>query len=108
MMRLAILFGFILAACGGGSDAAPKTPSKGHHETELPGSIDEAQDELYRARSEIEQASECQQLCRAFASMRRAQAALCALTGDDDPRCALAKQTVAENAKRVAKCGCAN
>jgi hypothetical protein len=99
------LFFVLVAGCGGPD--APKSPdSTTHRETELPGTIDEAQDELYRARSEIEQSSQCEQLCRAFASMKRAQAALCVLTGEDDPRCTLAKQTVEENAKRVAKCSC--
>jgi hypothetical protein len=95
----------VLASCGG-PEKSSESPSNMHRETELPGTIDEAQDELYRARSEIEQSNQCEQLCRAFASMKRAQAAICVLTGEDDPRCALAKQTVEENAKRVAKCSC--
>ena len=49
---------------------------------------------------------ECSNLCRAFTSMQRAQAVICRLAGDGDPRCADAKRVVEDNAKRVAHCGC--
>ena len=104
-MRPTLAVALVLIACGG-SDVSPKTPSKTHDENELPGTLEEAESELGNAKSDIEKASECEQLCRALASMRRATAAICVLVGEDDARCALAKQTVADNAKRVAKCGC--
>lgn len=52
------------------------------------------------------QETECARMCRAFASMQRAQTALCRMAGDDDTRCAEAKKVVEDNAKRVAHCGC--
>jgi hypothetical protein len=52
--------------------------------------------------------SPCDTSCRAIASMRRAVAVLCRLTGDDDSRCTDAKQTLAESERRVAACGCSN
>lgn len=51
-------------------------------------------------------ADECTNLCRAFSSMQRAQAAICRLAGEGDPRCADAKRVVEDNAKRVAQCRC--
>lgn len=51
-------------------------------------------------------ADECTNLCRAFSSMQRAQAAICRLAGDSDPRCVEAKKVVEDNAKRVAQCSC--
>jgi len=51
-------------------------------------------------------ASECAMPCRAIASMRRSVAALCRLTGEDDPRCVAAKKTLEEGERRVARCGC--
>lgn len=102
MRHVVFLF---LASCGG-SDRPATAPSKAPNDRELPGTLDEAESELARATSDIQQATECEQLCRAFASMQRAQAALCVLTGEDDPRCQHAKATVEENAKRVAKCSC--
>ena len=95
----------LLVACGG-ADQAPKSPTSTHHDNELPGTLDEAEADLVRSKAEVEQASECEQLCKAFQSMRRAQAAMCVLTGEDDPRCQHAKQTVEDAAKRVAKCSC--
>jgi hypothetical protein len=53
------------------------------------------------------QESDCARMCRAFASMQRAQAALCRMAGEHDPRCTEAKKTVAASAQRVAGCGCA-
>lgn len=50
--------------------------------------------------------TDCQRMCRAFASMQRAQTALCRMAGEDDPRCTEAKKVVEDNAKRVAQCGC--
>lgn len=52
------------------------------------------------------QETECTRLCRAFASMQRAQVALCRMAGDEDPRCAEAKKVVEDSAQRVAHCGC--
>jgi hypothetical protein len=52
------------------------------------------------------QENECTRLCRAFASMQRAQVALCRMAGDEDPRCAEAKKVVEDSAQRVAHCGC--
>jgi hypothetical protein len=52
--------------------------------------------------------SACETSCRAITSMRRAVAVMCKLTGDDDPRCADAKHTLAENERRVAACGCSD
>jgi hypothetical protein len=52
------------------------------------------------------QETECQRMCRAFASMQRAQAALCRMAGDDDVRCTDAKKVVEDSARRVAHCGC--
>lgn len=101
-MRHAILL--LLVACGS-SDKPANAPSS-QEDRELPGTLDEAESELARSTNAMQLATECEQLCRAYASMRRAQAALCVLTGEDDPRCQHAKQTVEENAKRVAKCSC--
>ncbi len=52
------------------------------------------------------QENECTRLCRALASMQRAQVALCRMAGDEDPRCAEAKKVVEDSAQRVAHCGC--
>jgi hypothetical protein len=52
--------------------------------------------------------SPCDTSCRAIASMRRAVAVLCRLTGDDDARCVEAKHTLADSEQRAAACGCAN
>jgi hypothetical protein len=91
----------------GGSDQPAKAPGGGeHNDMELPGTIEEAQDELQKSKLQVESASECDQLCKAFSSMRRSAAAMCVLTGQDDPRCAAAKQTVDDASKRVAKCSC--
>lgn len=94
------------SACGGSDRPATNPEKRTEHDTELPGTMEEAQTELQKAKMEVESASECEQLCKAFASMRRSQAAICVLVGDEDARCAVAKQTVADSAKRVAKCGC--
>ena len=93
------------SSCGG-SDQPARNPEKTEHDTELPGTMEEAQTELQKAKMQVESASECEQLCKAFASMRRSQSAICVLVGDEDPRCTVAKQTVSDSAKRVAKCGC--
>jgi hypothetical protein len=50
--------------------------------------------------------SDCARMCRAFASMQRAQAALCRMAGEDDPQCVDAKKVVADSAQRVARCAC--
>jgi hypothetical protein len=52
--------------------------------------------------------SPCDTSCRAIASMRRAVAVLCRITGDEDERCTDARRTLAESEQRVAACGCAN
>ncbi|MEB2310997.1 MAG: hypothetical protein OZ928_04070 [Polyangiaceae bacterium] len=50
--------------------------------------------------------SSCETTCRAFGSLRRAADAVCRLAGDDDSRCARGRKLVADNAQRVAACGC--
>ena len=61
-----------------------------------------------RPRTEAEKKAEspCVTACRAFASLERAAGAVCRLAGEADERCARAKATVEENARRVARCGC--
>jgi hypothetical protein len=50
--------------------------------------------------------SPCASACRAFASLDRAAGAVCRLAGESDARCLRAKQSVKENAQRVASCDC--
>jgi hypothetical protein len=57
-------------------------------------------------RGASEPPSECVMPCRAIASMRRSVAALCRLSGEDDPRCVNARKTLEEGERRVARCGC--
>jgi len=112
--------GFV--ACGGGT-----APESKMAEPREPQTAEDAQREFDAARAELESKpatmgaaaheesqpdhpqaheSDCARLCRAFQSMQRAQAALCRLAGEEDPRCAQAKAQVAESAKRVVQCAC--
>jgi len=50
--------------------------------------------------------SACRRVCSAIGSMRRSANAICDLAGEDDPRCADARDTVEENERRVADAGC--
>lgn len=48
----------------------------------------------------------CGSVCDALASMRRASDAICDLAGEDDPRCATARDKLAGNEKRIEGRGC--
>ena len=48
----------------------------------------------------------CVNACKAFASLKRAAAAVCRLAGDSDARCKRAQTIVHENEARVAVCKC--
>jgi hypothetical protein len=50
--------------------------------------------------------SGCAEACKAFASLQRAADAVCRLAGDDTRRCKKARETVEENERRIATCGC--
>jgi hypothetical protein len=50
--------------------------------------------------------SPCEEGCEAFASMRRAAARICRLTGDGTPRCTRAEQRVAAARERLTHAGC--
>lgn len=120
-----------LVACGGGMVSGYKSEDK----DAAPATLEEAQRQLEAARAELAEREtvvlggqnaatrpaavqpessdgargpedDCARLCRAFASMQRAQAAICRLAGEADARCADAKKSVAESATRVAHCGC--
>jgi hypothetical protein len=75
------------------SPAAPRSPST----SPAPPAAD-------AARSITE--NRCGSPCRALASMRRAVAALCRMTGNEDTRCSDAKRTLVESEGRVAPCSC--
>lgn len=122
----------LLAACGG---AAPPDKAPPRYVEEDPKTVEEAQHQIELAASELEGAPSadrkaetppapsrepapqggkalstsedaCAGRCRALASMRRAVAALCRMTGDEDERCTAARRTLESNEKRVATCGC--
>jgi len=69
---------------------------------------DDADRSAERPRSEAEKKADspCVTACRAFASLERAQLAVCRLAGDADARCTRAKSMVEESARRIARCGC--
>ena len=48
----------------------------------------------------------CSIACAALSSMRRAQASLCELAGDDDERCVSARDRLDRNERRVTDAGC--
>ena len=123
----------LFAACGGGAPGAggSKEPDRQSVDQDgTPDTVEEAKAQLERARAQLEASgsrvenqptmsggnepkpappqveNECARICRAFASMQRAQAAICRLAGEEDPQCADAKKVVADSAQRVAKCGC--
>jgi hypothetical protein len=50
---------------------------------------------------------QCENACRAFASLTRAANAVCRLDGDGGAHCSHAKRVVSESERRVANCTCA-
>jgi hypothetical protein len=50
--------------------------------------------------------SQCDNACRAFASLNRAANAVCRLDGDAGSHCARAKKMVTDSASRIAACTC--
>ena len=48
----------------------------------------------------------CGSICEALASMRRSSDAICDLAGEDDERCASARDKLAGNRKRIEGRGC--
>jgi hypothetical protein len=109
--------------------AAPAAKSEAEPE---PATLEEAQAQLDRARTELGgeaappespsamapapaeapsgassyAATHCATRCRAITSMRRAVSAICRLAGDTDARCTDAKKTLADSEQRVASCHC--
>src|SRR5450755_3717761 len=49
---------------------------------------------------------QCEEACRAFASLTRAASAVCRLDGDGGSHCSHAKRVVTESQRRVANCTC--
>jgi hypothetical protein len=49
---------------------------------------------------------QCEDACRAFASLTRAASAVCRLDGDGGSHCSHAKSVVTESQRRVASCTC--
>ncbi len=50
--------------------------------------------------------SRCEAACTAFASLKRAAAGICRITGDDDERCTDAQKRVAHHQAKLASCAC--
>jgi hypothetical protein len=51
-------------------------------------------------------AGQCDNACRAFASLTRAASAVCRLDGDSGTHCSHAKRVVSDSERRVANCTC--
>ena len=50
--------------------------------------------------------AQCENACRAFASLTRAASAVCRLDGDNGTHCSHAKRVVSDSERRVANCTC--
>ena len=50
--------------------------------------------------------AECENACRAFASLTRAASAVCRIDGENGTHCSRAKRVVSDSEKRVASCTC--
>jgi len=50
--------------------------------------------------------AQCDNACRAFASLTRAASAVCRLDGDNGTHCSHAKRVVSDSERRVASCTC--
>jgi hypothetical protein len=50
--------------------------------------------------------AQCENACRAFASLTRAASAVCRIDGDGGTHCSRAKRVVSDSEKRVANCTC--
>ncbi|MBX3183567.1 MAG: hypothetical protein KIT72_05545 [Polyangiaceae bacterium] len=48
----------------------------------------------------------CEAACAAFASLKRAAAGICRITGEDDERCTDAHKRVAHHQAKLARCAC--
>jgi hypothetical protein len=131
--RLAIGM-LMLVACGGAAEQSPRSPEPLEPE---PRTVDEAQAQIARARSQLggsepaaktesrpekdaapvtpapaaggskeKEESPCASSCRALASMERAVAALCRMTGEQDERCRSARRTLDESVATTRSCSC--
>ncbi len=80
----------------GGSGAAEKKPSK----QGAPRAASAA------APAGAAANGQCENACKAFASLTRAASAVCRLDGDGGSHCAKAKKVVTDSAGRVAACTC--
>jgi hypothetical protein len=121
----------VLAAFGCGPAREAAAPAAKTEAEPEPTTLEEAQAQLDRARTELggapaapaspmapapaEASSErasgysadpCASSCRAIASMRRAVSAICRMAGDSDARCTDAKATLSQSEQRVASCHC--
>ncbi len=124
---LALGLVFAAASCGGAAERGqPATPAQSAPAASglapEPENLPEAERALEQARNELEgglpggakadrEASgderDCATACRAFASLKRAAAAVCRLAGPEgQPRCTRARNVVADGEQRVAGCGC--
>jgi hypothetical protein len=136
-LSLLVLTAACVAACGGAAPAkspeASESMDRAAPEPRTPRTIEEAQDQIARARASLDgsktKATEpsapsaekapqggavreekpvdlCGSPCRALASMTRAVEALCRMTGDADNRCVDARRTLDESTARVSSCRC--
>jgi hypothetical protein len=96
----------------GGGGADDKAASKKKEPPSQGAEAEPEKDEVRAAEQQqswrdAELASPCDLACRSLASMKRSATSICAISGEDDPRCERARARVTSAEERVRRAGCA-